>query len=130
VSRIAPRIVIATPLNHRHDLGALAIALIAREAGWRSLFFGSNLPADEIAAAVNRTKARAVALSITFSLDYQKLVEEIKKLRRYLGSDIAIFIGGQGAASIIDHPDINNVQLLSSLEGLNTALDNLLNHGH
>jgi hypothetical protein len=63
-------------------------------------------------------------------LDYQKLVEEIKKLRRYLGSDIAIFIGGQGAASIIDHPDINNVQLLSSLEGLNTALDNLLNHGH
>jgi DNA-binding transcriptional MerR regulator/methylmalonyl-CoA mutase cobalamin-binding subunit len=130
VSRIAPRIVIATPLNHRHDLGALAIALIAREAGWRSLFFGSNLPADEIAAAVNRTKARAVALSITFSLDHQKLVEEIKKLRRYLGSDIAIFIGGQGAASIIDHPDINNVQLLSSLEGLNTALDNLLNHGH
>jgi DNA-binding transcriptional MerR regulator/methylmalonyl-CoA mutase cobalamin-binding subunit len=130
VSRIAPRIVIATPLNHRHDLGALAIALIAREAGWRSLFFGSNLPADEIAAAVNRTKARAVALSITFSLDIQKLVEEIKKLRRYLSSGIAIFIGGQGAAGIIDHPDINNVQLLSNLESLNTALDNLLNHGH
>jgi DNA-binding transcriptional MerR regulator/methylmalonyl-CoA mutase cobalamin-binding subunit len=130
VSRIAPRIVIATPLNHRHDIGALAIAIIAREAGWRSLFFGSNLPADEIAAAVNRTKARAVALSITFSLDYQMLVEEIKMLRRYLSSDIAIFIGGQGASNIIDHPDINNVQLLRDLESLNTALDNLLNCDH
>ncbi len=130
VSRIAPRIVIATPLGHRHDLGALTIALIAREAGWRSLFFGSNLPADEIAAAVNRTEARAVALSITFSLDYQKLVEEIIKLRRYLSSDIAIFIGGQGASKIIDHPDIDNVQLLKNLESLNIALDNLLNHGY
>ena len=130
VSRIAPRIVIATPLNHRHDLGALAIALIAREAGWRSIFFGSNLPADEIAAAVNRTKARAVALSITFSLDHLKLVEEIKKLRGYLSSDIVLFIGGQGASSVIEHPDINNVQLLRNLESLNAALDNLLNHGH
>jgi DNA-binding transcriptional MerR regulator/methylmalonyl-CoA mutase cobalamin-binding subunit len=130
VSRIAPRIVIATPLNHRHDLGALAIALIAREAGWRSIFFGSNLPADEIAAAVNRTKARAVALSITFSLDHLKLVQEIKKLRGYLSSDIVLFIGGQGASSVIEHPDINNVQLLRNLESLNAALDNLLNHGH
>ena len=130
VSRIAPRIVIATPLNHRHGLGALAIALIAREAGWRCLFFGSNLPADEIAAAVSRTKARAVALSITFSLDHLKLVEEIKKLRGYLSSDIVLFIGGQGASSVIEHPDINNVQLLRNLESLNAALDNLLNHGH
>lgn len=127
VSRSAPRIVIATPLTQRHELGALAIALIARESGWRSMYFGSNLPADEIAAAVQHTKARAVALSLTFSLDFPKLLEETKKLRAYLSGDIALLIGGQAASSVYDHPDINNVHLLGSLESLNTALDNLLN---
>jgi methanogenic corrinoid protein MtbC1 len=130
VTQVSPRIVIATPLYHHHDLGALAIALIARESGWRSSFFGSNLPADEIAAAVHRTKARAVALSITFCLDHHRLAGEIQKLRGYLSRDIAFFIGGQGAAMVIDHPDIDNVQHLSDLESLNAALDNLLKRGH
>jgi DNA-binding transcriptional MerR regulator/methylmalonyl-CoA mutase cobalamin-binding subunit len=130
VTQVSPRIVIATPLNHHHDLGALAIALIARESGWRALFFGSDLPADEIAAAVHRTKARAVALSITVCLDHLRLVGEIQKLRGHLSRDIAFFIGGQGAAMVIDHPDIDNVQHLSELESLNAALDNLLKRRH
>ena len=126
VSRDAPRIVVATPVNHHHDLGALAIALIAREAGWRSLYFGANLPANEIAAAVKRTKARAVALSITFCLNHLQLVDEFKTLRRYLNDDTAVFIGGQSAATIIDSVDDKGVQLLKDLESLNAALDNLL----
>ncbi len=123
----APRIVVATPVNHHHDLGALAIALIARESGWRSSFFGSNLPANEIAAAVKRTNARAVALSITFCLNHLQLVAELQKLRRYLHDDIAVFIGGQSAATIIDSVDGNGVQLLKDLNSLNSALDYLLN---
>ena len=126
VSREAPRIVVATPLNNHHELGALAIALIVRESGWRSMYFGSNLPADEIAAAVKRTNSRAVALSITFSLNHQQLVAEIEKLRGYLRVDTAIFIGGQGAVTIIDDVKADGVQLLENLESLNTALDDLM----
>ena len=129
VSREAPRIVIATPLNHRHDIGALAIAITARESGWRALFFGSNLPANEIAAAVMGTKARAVALSITFSLNHQKLVDEIKKLRGYLNTDVTIFIGGRVASSLVDHPDTKQVQLINDIDSFNSALDGLLNCG-
>ncbi|MBW2486733.1 MAG: MerR family transcriptional regulator [Deltaproteobacteria bacterium] len=126
----APRIVIATPLNHRHEMGALAISLIARESGWRSCYFGANLPADEIAAAVISTDARAVALSITFSLDQRQLVDEVKKLRHLLSKDITVFVGGQGAPSIIDEIDNENVQLLVDLESLSVALDNLLRRGY
>ncbi|MGD9057121.1 MAG: MerR family transcriptional regulator [Desulfobacterales bacterium] len=126
----APRIVVATPLNHRHELGALALALVARESGWRSLYFGSNLPADEIAAAVISTSAQAVALSITFSLDQCQVVSEVKKLRHLLRKDIIIFVGGQGATSIIDQFDNDNVQLLADLESLGVALDNLLRRGY
>lgn len=125
----APRIVVATPLNHRHELGALALALVARESGWRSLYFGSNLPADEIAAAVISTSAQAVALSITFSLDQCQVANEVKKLRHLLSKDIIIFVGGQGAPSIIDQLDNDNVQLLADLESLSVALDNLLRRG-
>lgn len=126
VHREAPRIIVATPLNHQHELGALSIALIVRESGWRSLYFGSNLPATEIAAAVRRTKSRAVALSITFSLNHQQLVAEIEKLRGYLSKNTAIFIGGQVAANVINHLEGKGVKLLLDLESLNTALDDLL----
>ena len=44
VSSGAPEIVIATPSGHRHELGALAIGLIACECGWRSSYFGPSLP--------------------------------------------------------------------------------------
>jgi DNA-binding transcriptional MerR regulator/methylmalonyl-CoA mutase cobalamin-binding subunit len=130
VSPEAPRIVIATPLNHRHELGALAVSLIARESGWRSCYFGANLPADEIATAVISTDARAVALSLTFSLDQRQLVKEAKKLRHLLSEDITFFIGGQGAPSIINEIDNDNVHLLVDLESFSVALDNLLRRGY
>jgi DNA-binding transcriptional MerR regulator/methylmalonyl-CoA mutase cobalamin-binding subunit len=126
VSKEAPHIVIATPVNHKHELGALAIALVARESGWRSLYLGPSLPADEIAAAVSLSNAIAVALSITFSYDHQQLVEEVKKLRRFLSNDTTIFIGGQDASTFSDRFDELNVQLLDSLDNLKLALDNLL----
>jgi methanogenic corrinoid protein MtbC1 len=130
VSPEAPRIVIATPLNHRHELGALAVALIVRESGWRSCYFGANLPADEIAAAVISTDARAVALSLTFSLNQRQLVKEAKKLRHLLSEEITLFIGGQGAPSIINEIDNDNVHLLVDLESFSVALDNLLRRGY
>ena len=126
----APRIVIATPLSHRHELGALAVAIIARESGWRSSYFGSNLPAEEIVAAALSTNARAVALSITFSLDQHQLADEVKKVRHLLSNDIILFIGGQGAPSIIKQLDDDNLQLLVDLESLSMALDNLLRRGY
>jgi DNA-binding transcriptional MerR regulator/methylmalonyl-CoA mutase cobalamin-binding subunit len=88
VSETSPKIVIATPAGHQHELGALAIALIACESNWRSLYFGPSLPAEEIAAAVTYADAHSVALSITYQSDSHKLNLEVKKLRRYLGDDI------------------------------------------
>ncbi|MGD8664986.1 MAG: MerR family transcriptional regulator [Desulfobacterales bacterium] len=129
VSTEAPRIVIATPLDNRHELGALAIALIARESGWRSVYFGPNLPADEIAAAAKSTGARAVALSITFSVDQRQHVNELKKLCHLLSDDTVILVGGQAAPAIVDQIDNGNVQLLADLESLGAVLDHLMRCG-
>jgi methanogenic corrinoid protein MtbC1 len=125
VSETSPKIVIATPAGHQHELGALAIALIACESNWRSLYFGPSLPAEEIAAAVKYADARAVALSITYHEDSHRLNLEVKKLRRYLGDDIIIFIGGQGASPLVDFFDVPEIQVLRDVDSLRIALNNL-----
>jgi DNA-binding transcriptional MerR regulator/methylmalonyl-CoA mutase cobalamin-binding subunit len=131
VSETSPKIVIATPAGHQHELGALALALIACETNWQSLYFGPSLPAEEIAAAVTYADARAVALSITYHEDSHQLNLEIKKLRRYLGDGITIFIGGQGAWPLADFFDAPEIQILKDVDSFRIAIDNLrkLQHG-
>jgi len=125
VSETSPKIIIATPAGHQHELGALSIAIVACESDWQSLYFGPGLPAEEIAAAVAYANARAVALSITYYENSHQLNLEIKKLRRYLGDEITIFIGGQGAMSLVDSFDAAEIQLLKDVDSFRIALNNL-----
>ena len=131
VSETSPKIVIATPAGHQHELGALAIALIACESNWQALYFGPSLPAEEIAAAVTYADARAVALSITYHEDSHQLNLEIKKMRSYLGDEITIFIGGQGASPLADFFDAPEIQTLKDVDSFRAALNKLreLQHG-
>lgn len=96
VSKAAPRIVVATPVGHWHEFGALAAALAASESGWRAVYFGPNLPAEELAYAVRRLKARALALSLCQRVKDNRLAPELRKLRRLVGSRLPIFVGGPG----------------------------------
>lgn len=96
VSKAAPRIVVATPVGHWHEFGALATALAASESGWRAVYFGPNLPAEELAYAVRRLKAGALALSLCQRVKDNRLAPELKKLRRLVGSRLPIFVGGSG----------------------------------
>ena len=91
----APRIVIATTVGQWHDLGALTVALTAAEYGWQTIYYGPNLPVEEIAACVKQSGARAVALSVTYLLDQHPIIDELRKLRRYVGNDVVLFVGGQ-----------------------------------
>ncbi len=95
----APRIVVATPAGHRHEIGALTSALAAAESGWTPLYFGPNLPSDEIAYAVKKCNARALSLSLCHSLNASRLSVELGKIRRAAGSDLPIFVGGPGVAA-------------------------------
>lgn len=95
VSRQAPRIVLGTPVGQAHELGALCAALAACEAGWRPIYFGANLPAEELAAATARLKARTLALSITHPTQERVLHGELLNLRRYLGPGTVLMVGGR-----------------------------------
>jgi methanogenic corrinoid protein MtbC1 len=89
--------VVATPAGQWHHIGALMAAVAASDAGWNIFYFGPNLPAEEIAAAVKLKQARCVALSITYPGNEVSVVRELKRLKGSLHPDVRIAIGGRGS---------------------------------
>ena len=116
ISDPAPRIVVATTVGQWHDVGALTVALTAAENGWHPVYYGPNLPAEEIAACVKQSGARAAAISITHLLDRHPLVDELRKLRRYIDNTVTLFVGGRAVADFaqalidLDLSYINNIE--------------------
>ena len=127
VSDTAPRIVIATAVGQWHDLGALTVALTAAEYGWYPLYFGPNLPVEEIAAGVKQCSARAVAISITHLLDKHSLADELRKLRRYIGNDLILLVGGQAVSGHIQILREINAKHIPNVDQLSEELNSVLN---
>lgn len=93
-------IVVTTLSGEAHELGALLAAVSAAAAGWRVEFLGADLPAGEIAAAVKRFGARAIALSVVLPTRDGRAAEEARMLRRLIGPEVAIFAGGKGVSAL------------------------------
>ena len=98
ISDTPPVLVVATPAFQYHELGATLVAAVGRMDGWKTVYLGSNLPAEELAAATKVVGARAIALSIAYPADDPRLVDELLRLRRLLDSDVTILVGGPSSA--------------------------------
>jgi len=121
----APRILIATPVGQWHDIGALIVALTAADHGWQPIYCGPNLPAEEIASGVTQSAASGVAISITHLLDHHPLVEELRKLRRYIGHDLAIFVGGRAVGDYLQILTEVNARYIAEIDQFGQELDRL-----
>jgi DNA-binding transcriptional MerR regulator/methylmalonyl-CoA mutase cobalamin-binding subunit len=98
----APKLIVSTPAGQRHELGALLAAATATDVGWDVIYLGPDLPAEEIAAAVQQRGGRAVALSLIYPLGVPGTMEELRRLRRFVGQDVGILAGGRAATSYDD----------------------------
>ncbi len=121
----APSIVVATPAGQFHEVGALIVAVAAALEGWRPVFLGSNLPADEIAGAVQKSNARAVALSLVFPFDDPKLPAELNRLRRLLSDKVSLLIGGRAAEAYKNAVDSIHAFRLTDIGTFRRELDSL-----
>ena len=126
ISDAAPKIVIATTVGQWHDVGALTVALTVAEDGWRPIYYGPNLPAEEIALGVKQSCARALAVSITHLLNQHPLIDELRKLRRYVGKDLVLFIGGRAAGEYIQILEELNARYISDIDQFSEELNSLL----
>lgn len=95
----APLLISTTPSGQLHEMGALFVALTAATDGWRTMYLGPNLPAEEIAAAARSTDARIVALSLVYPPDNSETRNELLRLRRYLPEETALIVGGRAVDS-------------------------------
>jgi methanogenic corrinoid protein MtbC1 len=98
----APRMIITTPVGQYHELGALMASAVAEEMGWDVFYLGASLPAEEIAAAVKQTGARAVALSLCYRESNSHVLDDLIRLRNLLDPDVPVFVGGHAVCSLRD----------------------------
>ena len=64
------------------------------EAGWRVLYLGPSLPAEDIALAAIGSGAAAVAVSAVTQVDRKQIASELTRLRAALPPDVRLFAGG------------------------------------
>ena len=115
-------IVVGTLSGQRHEMGAMTVALAAADAGWWPLYLGADLPAEEIAAAVQKTGARAAATSIISASGSEKTVSEVFKLGQLLRGRAAVFAGGHASTSFCAALRERAICWCDNLEAFHTAL--------
>jgi methylmalonyl-CoA mutase cobalamin-binding subunit/DNA-binding transcriptional MerR regulator len=121
----APRLVATTPAGQNHELGALMAAAAADEVGWNVIYLGANTPAEEIAAGVRQSSARAVALSIVYRDDDHAVQEEVRKLREYLPPDVPLFVGGRAVAALGPTLEADGIHFVPDLSEFQDRLASL-----
>ena len=111
-------LVVGTPRDEWHEFGALLAALVACSQGWRVLYLGANLPADEIARAAQNAGAEKVLLSWV-TAEQEATLTEIMLLRRQLTPGVRVLVGGRAVLALAEAPQgITLVSDLRHLEGL------------
>jgi methanogenic corrinoid protein MtbC1 len=94
-----PAIIGTTPVGHDHEFGSIIAVISAISEGWRGIYLGSDLPAEEIAFGTEKYGAGVIALSLVYPGDDPHLRIELHKLRRMVGDDTIIIAGGRTAAN-------------------------------
>jgi methanogenic corrinoid protein MtbC1 len=121
----APVIVVATPAGQLHELGALLVGAMAGNLGWQVIQLGASLPAAEIAGAARKRRARAVALSLVYPEDDEKLPGELTVLRELLPPETALLVGGRAMPAYREALVCLGAKLVEDLGQLGSALDGL-----
>jgi MerR family transcriptional regulator, light-induced transcriptional regulator len=121
----APHLVVTTPARQRHELGALLAAATAAGEGWQVTYLGPDLPPEEIAAAALQKGARAVALGITYPPDDPTLIDDLRRLRRLLGSHTILIVGGRACPAYQAVLQEIGAIHVDDLAGLRRVLDEL-----
>jgi DNA-binding transcriptional MerR regulator/methylmalonyl-CoA mutase cobalamin-binding subunit len=115
----APTLVVTTPAGELHEFGALLGALLAAASGWRALYLGPNLPADEILDAVRRSEARAVALSVV-NVAGPETERELRGLIALLPASVALVVGGE---AVVRYPFLRErAEVLDDLQAFGAWL--------
>jgi methylmalonyl-CoA mutase cobalamin-binding subunit len=100
-------------------------SVTAAAGGWRTLYLGPNLPAEDIADTAQSREARAIALSIVYPPDDPNLSRELRRLRQLTNNRVRIIVGGRSAITYRDVLDEIGAIRVSGLTELRKELGRL-----
>jgi DNA-binding transcriptional MerR regulator/methylmalonyl-CoA mutase cobalamin-binding subunit len=126
----APVLLITTPAGQIHELGALMAAATANGQGWRVLYCGASLPAEEIASAAIQNGVRAVGLSVVHPSDDPVLGGELRRLRRLLPAAVPVLVGGRASVAYQDQIEAAGAIRIASLAEFLGVLNSLRSNPH
>lgn len=84
-----------TPAGDPYTLPTTMADLVLRDARWRSVSLGSNLPGATLAAAIKQYRPRMFWLSCSHIPDPDLFLREYDKLFGEFGLDVAFVVGGR-----------------------------------
>lgn len=111
----APVLLFTTPSGEQHELGALAAALLARNAGGRSVYLGPELPVEELAAAAKRLEADVVVIALA-ALPADRADRYLSALRRALAAPVGLWVGGGESTPVTPVPGATRLKSFDDLE--------------
>jgi len=79
----------------------------------------------DLKTGVKQSGARAVAISITHLLDQEPLADELRKLRRYIGNEMTLFVGGRALADYAQVLEDVNAIYINNIEQFSDTLNSL-----
>lgn len=115
----APRIVLAAPEGHEHDLGVLIAGVLAAGRGVVPVHLGANVPWSELMGAIRRSSAEVVLLGVSRDLDEAELRKASTEIRR-LAERTEVWIGAPVGHAIAGLDD--RVRVFHAFEPLDAAL--------
>jgi len=121
----APVFITATPLGQEHELGALIAGITAASLGWKVVYLGTGLPAEEIAAVSEYLKAKVVSLSIVYPNDDPQLIKDLMNLKRMLSQNVSIIAGGRAVEGYLNVLGDINAVVTKELTQLRTILESI-----
>ena len=121
----APRLVVATPPHHAHELGALMAAASAAAEGWSVTYLGPDLPVADLVSAVGLSGARAVAISAVHQPPDGDLLGALRDTRARLPDDVALLVGGAGALRLRAEAEAAGARVIETLADFRALLPRL-----
>lgn len=90
-------LVAAAVAGNQHDLGIQVLADLFEIEGWRVIQLGANVPAEDLAQAVDFYEADLVALSVSLATQLPALEQAVAAVRAsQRGAAVKILVGGAG----------------------------------
>lgn len=112
--RYAPVVISCTPRGQNHELMALSLSVIISTLGFRVVYIGASVPAEEIISTSLKTNAVALVLSIIHPSDDYSLYDELKKIEQFL-SDAEIYMGGSSAETYFKNLKDSRIILINDI---------------